>query len=477
MANFSLMMSTMHGLRIDPNDETGHTQALRENPKTSDTMGSRSSSSSVHSLANIGGGFDGIIKSVGHGAGTISSTSSSSSTSSVSSSRSNPNEEFSGFNEFIDSYPLKAGTHGPPPTMHANCGTVGLKNLGNTCFMNSILQCLSFTLPLTSYMLDKSKKDKCKKSPMKGMLFDEYRALITKLWSEQAPSSINPKLFKMQIGRFAPRFLGYQQQDSQEFLRFLLDGLHEDLNRVTKKPPYKEDPKVAKLTTKEQAMYFRKTYAKRESSPILDCFGGQLRSTLCCTQCGYESNTWDPFLDLSLPFPDEGPATASGSGFAHRRADQDRASHHILSCFERFTKDEVMDGDEMPRCDGCKNRCKCVKSLRIEVLPPVLVVHIKRFSYTSIRGSKISKQVDFPLEALTLKQFCTSESDSSRSVYDLYAVSNHYGNLRGGHYTAYCKHPSIDNHWFEFDDSHVRVAKDSMIGGPEAYVLFYRRRS
>lgn len=104
--------------------------------------------------------------------------------------------------------------------------------------MNSALQCLSNCVPLTEYFLaEKYKEELNRTNPlgMRGEIANAYAGLLNQIWTEQY-SSVAPRQFKMQVGRFAPQFSGYQQQDSQELLAFLLDGLHEDLNRVKKKP-------------------------------------------------------------------------------------------------------------------------------------------------------------------------------------------------------------------------------------------------
>ncbi len=107
--------------------------------------------------------------------------------------------------------------------------------LGNTCFMNSVLQCLSNSPLLTDFILSDTYQSQINRSnPLgwKGRVADEYGALLKELWSGKF-TCVSPRAFKDVIGHVQPRFVGYQQHDSSELLNFLLDGLHEDLNRVS----------------------------------------------------------------------------------------------------------------------------------------------------------------------------------------------------------------------------------------------------
>ncbi|KAK9816595.1 hypothetical protein WJX72_002470 [[Myrmecia] bisecta] len=186
----------------------------------------------------------------------------------------------------------------------AKRGLAGLGNLGNTCFMNSSLQCLAHTLPLMRVFLKEAYKgDINRENPlgMKGELAEAFGGLMEKLW-QGGVSSVKPSAFKQQLARFAPQFQGYAQQDSQELLAFLLDGLHEDLNRIKKKP-YIEEKDVEGRPDKEVAQEAWDNYRARNDSVIVDNFQGLYKSTLVCPKCSFKSVKFDPFMYLSLPLP------------------------------------------------------------------------------------------------------------------------------------------------------------------------------
>ncbi|KAJ7399050.1 ubiquitin specific peptidase 4 [Pitangus sulphuratus] len=545
-------------------------------------------------------------------------------------------------------------------------GLCGLSNLGNTCFMNSALQCLSNTPPLTDYFLeDKYEAEINQNNPlgMRGEIAEAYAELIKQMWSGRQ-SHVAPRMFKTQVGRFAPQFSGYQQQDSQELLAFLLDGLHEDLNRVKKKPYlelkdangrpdsyrvvvpmmgaisdlceslsklsgvpaenmvvtdvynhrfhkiFQMDEGLNHIMPKDDifvyevckpsedsseyitlSIYFREKTTRQSSNTAGTVLFGQPLLISVPKHKLTVDHLYSVVLEqisryvklplaeeYSTPCPDRGTCNGSNgvvegdieemehqdggeegkeklteadpchsegcmqveaakdlqpckkqhftfslvnssgtseinsivegkilklSAFSAVAIDWDSDTRRLLydeqeaqafekhgsmlqaqkkkavvalrDCIELFTTMETLGEHDPWYCPNCKKHQQATKKFDLWSLPKILVVHLKRFSYSRYWRDKLDTVVEFPIRGLNMSEFVCDPRAGSY-VYDLIAVSNHYGAMGVGHYTAYAKN-KVNDKWYYFDDSSVSVASEDQIVTKAAYVLFYQRRN
>ncbi|KAL3312670.1 Ubiquitin carboxyl-terminal hydrolase 8 [Cichlidogyrus casuarinus] len=281
---------------------------------------------------------------------------------------------------------------------------------------------------------------------MRGEIAKEFGLVMNGLWTS-GWEHLSPAKFKSQFGRFQKMFSGSDQQDSLEFLIFILDGLHEDLN--TARLPGKQKPSEKKSSDQldaenenmrnqlraQDSWNFHKSF---NESIIVELFQGQLHSTVICETCNFNSTTFDTFMYLSLPIPGK----------------SSKCSLH--DCLNEFLSKEVLIGVWM--CPTCKTTRNATKRTTIWRLPPYLLIHFKRFSFTEIKNEKICTIIDFPI---TLDLTTKVEHKLNHSYdYSLYAVSNHSGNLDSGHYTATCK---WNQEWHKFDDEVVQKISQNQI--------------
>uniref|UniRef100_A0A4W3HY91 Ubiquitin carboxyl-terminal hydrolase n=1 Tax=Callorhinchus milii TaxID=7868 RepID=A0A4W3HY91_CALMI len=319
----------------------------------------------------------------------------------------------------------------------AICAT-GLRNLGNTCFMNAILQSLS-------------------------SLVEEFRKTLCALWQGSQTAFCPESLFYV-IWKIMPNFRGYQQQDAHEFMRYLLDHLHLELQRS-----YNGMTTSFISPGSSSISPGSKCCINGASTVVTNIFGGILQNEVNCLICGTESRKFDPFLDLSLDIP---------SQFRNKRSkNQENGPICTLrDCLRSFTDLEELDETELYMCHKCKKRQKSTKKFWIQKLPKVLCLHLKRFHWTAYLRNKIDTYVEFPLRGLDMKCFLLEPENSGPDscLYDLAAVVVHHGSGVGsGHYTAYATH---EGRWFHFNDSTVTLTEEETVVKAKAYILFYVER-
>ncbi|XP_024965664.1 ubiquitin carboxyl-terminal hydrolase 5-like isoform X4 [Cynara cardunculus var. scolymus] len=580
----------------------------------------------------------------------------------------------------------------------------------------SAIQCLVHTPEFARYFREDYHQEINWHNPlgMVGELALAFGEVLRKLWAP-GRTPFAPRQFKAKLARFAPQFSGYNQHDSQELLAFLLDGLHEDLNRVKHKP-YIKSRDADGRPDEEVADEYWANHIARNDSIIVDVCQGQYKSTLVCPVCEKVSVTFDPFMYLSLPLqstttrtmtvtvfscdgsalpatctvivPKQGrckdliqalsnacalkhnekvflveirnhlihrfledplmslfsikdddhlsaykiPKSMKNTKFLqliHRREELETGNargttgwkaygtplvfpvscdatitrgdiqlivHTMLSpmlraepvhsdisdadpssvasdltsvkkasiidgkenddsktpslklplklvdgnnacidlsvgeertvrlpstsmsvllfidwspkllkrydthyleklpevfkygpakktrteplslytCLEAFLREEPLVPEDMWYCPQCKERRQASKKLDLWRLPEVLVIHLKRFSYSRSMKHKLETFVNFPIHDFDLTNYIANKNNSGRQVYELYALTNHFGSMGSGHYTAHIK--LIDeNRWYNFDDSHISPVNEDDVKSNAAYVLFYRR--
>ncbi|KAF0688031.1 Aste57867_20313 [Aphanomyces stellatus] len=184
-------------------------------------------------------------------------------------------------------------------------GSLGLMNLGNTCYMNSALQCIANTPLFVDYFLSGMYIDDINRTStlgMQGKLAEVYGKLSEDMWSTKF-KNISPRDFKKTIGKFNEAFRGNDQQDAQELIAFLLSGLSEDLNRIHDKP-YIQQPDSDGRYDSDLADEWWRNHLKREVSIVVALFTGQYKSLLTCSACGFKSARFEPFTFLQVPLPE-----------------------------------------------------------------------------------------------------------------------------------------------------------------------------
>lgn len=400
-------------------------------------------------------------------------------------------------------------------------GTSGLCNIGNTCYMNSALQCLVATDLLLSYFRSTNQKiaeyKKDLKYGVQKMIIDEratddqirtkfrnsltykFRNLLVIMWGVNC--KIKPIGFKRKLSEISEEFAGYGQNDSQECLSLILDRIHEEtktdivmefkkLSKEIDEFKLKKDYYSKLINTKAlltekieikeeylkyrnnhlredaiiKALSFWKDHLKKNHSVITDIFTGLFFNQVKCCECNNVSFKFEPFTLINLPIVQQDDQS------------QTTTETTLQNCLSEYFKcDEKLIDNNMYSCETCVKKCNATRSTLLWHCPSRLIIHLKRFDNAL---SKNNTKVTFPITELDMSDYLSSYVEE-KCIYDLYAISHHSGSLKFGHYTAYTLNP-LNRQWYLFNDDNVLHIKndelETKLVNNGAYILLYKKR-
>lgn len=309
----------------------------------------------------------------------------------------------------------------------------GIANLGNTCFINAILQCFTHTVPLVQALrycdhdmpCDRGREGFC----VLCVLCDHVeRSLAT------SGGVLSPLKLVDNLNYISSYFRRYQQEDAHEFLQCFLDKLERC---------------CLDLKAKDKSLL------SQDNNLVERVFGGRLVSKLRCCNCNHSSDTYEPLIDLSLEIEDV---------------------ETLPRALESFTKvEKIEDSETKFTCENCKEEVLVEKQFMLDQAPSVAAFHLKRFKTDGSFVEKVDKHVEFPLQ-LDLQPYTTGSQNTKVELkYELYAIVVHIGfSSTSGHYFCFVR--SAPETWHMLDDSKVTSVQEEFVLSQEAYILFYAKQ-
>lgn len=316
-------------------------------------------------------------------------------------------------------------------------GVVGLYNLGNTCYMNSLLQCLKNLYPLTDFIFTNKFTD--------GKLINHYKQLLYNLISNKN-EVVDATEYHNALGKIDSYFQSHEQRDSSKLflihIKSLIDDTKEYYNFTISQNLETQEPKLIQRY---------KNSKERNPSILYDFFFGFLKTTNICEKCGKQNKRYQPYsiIELNLKTPN---------------GDKITDLEELIKNYERKKKSEI----------NCSCGGNMTESTILGRIPPILVFKFQR----SIDNNHISHKITYPNE-LYMKDYSDGFLNDDFNVknknlkFNLQGVMLHSGNANSGHKTAYSKN-FINNKWYFFNDSTKYSESDSsVLNDKEAFMLFY----
>lgn len=335
----------------------------------------------------------------------------------------------------------------------------GFANLGNTCFLNAILQGILRCKPLQKHFLETSGHEfDIRKGTKKHRLVPAMKDIFEQAQKAKQGDCIVPRSFLQALWEtvqecdddwFRPR----QQADSAECLQYILEGLHDALYRSVQ-ITVRGTARTSDDTRQLKALESWKTFFTKEYSCIVENFYGQSAISLECQTCKTVSERYEPWLMLKIPIPGG-----------------DKVGSKVPTMQECLNK--LFESESIPdyACDTCKSKQPAIKRESISKLPNILLLSFKRFTNT---GAKIRGQINWNLNQLSLNPWLTFErcpftGTRKHPTFTTFTVIEHQGSAHGGHYHMYGR----GTNWNNYDDCSVHTSvADSKVITADSYILF-----
>lgn len=336
---------------------------------------------------------------------------------------------------------------------------IGIKNIGNTCYLNSILQIILNTNELVEFFKDTKYimyiLNYIKNNLLEQNQYNNYSKLINKRLStisHQFHSLINSKNKILNLSEFKKNFDNIDkklefykliQHDAMEALDTILERIHNELeNEIEIEYSINID-----FIKEAIEINYKKSY-----SIIEDLFSYLEIMSLKCNECNYISKKIDKnrFLILELP------------------TDNNKIS--LYDILNLYHSEEILDDLNKYYCSNCNNKINAIKKISFLMLPKILIIQIKRFDR---KLNKLDHYVDFPLKNLDLTSYIHESTNeiNKNNLYNLYGVVNHIGSFNKGHYFTFI---FKNNNWFSISDDNINIIDESKIISKNAYILFYK---
>ncbi len=310
---------------------------------------------------------------------------------------------------------------------------LGLRNIGDTCFLNSSLQILLICI-LDILPDNLTRNCYCSRSLKKLTLC--------------AQNKVAPLEFKAVMDHLTKKKFESGQHDAQEFIQECLDLLHDELKQIY--VPTMDQICLARSVENTPSRALERIswkawqdFTNNDDSVIKNHFFGQWRSTLTCKICFSEKNKFEAFnfCSISPTHPD------------------------LKACILDHSKIEIL---ENVYCEKCNEKTNHTKSLELWKWPKILLIHFKRWLCFDM-PEKNNTLVNFPVDDFKLRD----KFSKKNILYDLYGVINHFGQPGGGHYKSMLRGV---NTWYDIDDDVIVRVDIRKVVNPNAYILAYFRK-